>query len=367
MCWKIKNAPKGAVIDLFEDQNGNLGTGRQLATGRPATGCFDVPTGDFEPGRHWVYGSVRIGSQPLDQRYWPIPITITNPAALPAPANLTVTPTADGASVAWSEVDGASSYVVRAEPVDDQRGEPIEQDVVGTASSADLSLRGAKDWNVFVQAIDNGAKRGNLAGPVAVTPTDGVVLAGKPNGVAEVGKPWAFQLETSPGVALKLISGPPGMAIVGSSAQLRWTPAKVAGAAAPQQFVVEGCKADRCVRRTFNISAYAKGYAPFGPARGFQVTPNVVKKGVTVTIRAQGIDAEADREDRRRGGQGREGAERGRARVQGAGAGRGSARGVAPDRLRRSGAEGGCAGGVLAAPSSHRRSTAAPSVVVASI
>jgi hypothetical protein len=291
VCWKIKNAPKGAVVDIFEDQNGNLGTGRQLANGRPATGCFDVPTGDFEPGRHWVYGGVRVGSQPLNQRYWPIPITITDPTALPAPGNLTVTPTADGANVAWSEVDGASSYVVRAEPVDDQRGEPIEQDVAGTASSAELSLRGAKDWNIFVQAIDASAGHGNLAGPVAVTPTDGVLLAGKPNGVAEVGKPWAFQLETGPGVTLKLISGPAGMTLVGNSAQLRWTPAKQAGAAAPQQFVVEGCKGDRCVQRTFYISAYSKGFAPFGPARGFQVTPNVVKTGALVTIRAQGIDA----------------------------------------------------------------------------
>jgi hypothetical protein len=124
-----------------------------------------------------------------------------------------------------------------------------------------------------------------------VTPTDPVVLAGKPSGAADVGKLWAFQLQTVPGVTLRLVSGPPGMTLVGNLAQLRWTPAKSAGAATPQQFVVEGCKGTRCVQRTFNISAYGKGYAPLGPPRGFAVTPNVVKAGQVVTIRAQGIDA----------------------------------------------------------------------------
>ena len=106
-----------------------------------------------------------------------------------------------------------------------------------------------------------------------------------------MGKLWAFQLKTVPGVTLRLVSGPRGMSLNGGVAQLRWKPAKSAGAAQPAQFVVEGCKAGRCVQRTFNVSAYGKGYAPFGPPRGFAVGPNVVKAGQVVTIRAQGIDA----------------------------------------------------------------------------
>jgi hypothetical protein len=292
VCWRIKNAPRGAVVDLFEDRNGNLGTGRQIAVGRPANGCFDVPTAGLEPGKHWTYGVVRVGDQPLNQRYWPIPITIVDPSALPAPQGVNVTPTADGASVSWDEVAGATSYIVRAEPSDEYDSEPIEQDVPATATSTEVSLRGAQDWDVFVQAVGGDGGRGNLAGPTRVRPTDGVVLAGKPNGVAEVGKQWAFQLKTVPGVALRLVSGPAGMQLDGSSVQLRWRPGRQAGASEPQAFVVEGCKGDRCVTRTFNISAYAKGYAPFGPARGFQVTPNVLRArgGELVTIRAQGID-----------------------------------------------------------------------------
>jgi hypothetical protein len=291
VCWKIKNAPKGAVVDLFEDQNGNSGSGRSIAVGRAVNGCFDVPTAGLEPGKHWVYGVVRVGDQPINQRYWPIPLTIVDPSALPAPTAVTAIPTADGATVAWSPVPNADGYVVRAEPVDEYAGEPVEQSVGAAELSAELSLRGAKDWNVTVQAISQNNTRGNLSDPIKVTPTDPVVLAGKPSGAADVGKLWAFQLQTVPGVTLRLVSGPPGMTLVGALAQLRWTPAKSAGAATPQQFVVEGCKGTRCVQRTFNISAYGKGYAPLGPPRGFAVTPNVVKPGQVVTIRAQGIDA----------------------------------------------------------------------------
>jgi hypothetical protein len=295
VCWKIKHAPRGAVVDLFEDQNGNLGTGRSIATGRQATGCFDVPTAGLEPGRHWVYGVVRVGNQPLNQRYWPVPLTIVDPSALPAPS-MALVPTADGASVVWAPVPGAGSYIVRAEPADEYDGEPIEQDAAATSLSADLSLRGASKWNVTVQAVRSGGGRGNASAPQSVSPTDPVVLAGKPNGVAQVGKLWAFQLEVFGGVKLRLVKGPRGMRLLGGGvAQLRWTPSRSAGTSAPQEFTVEGCKDTRCVTRTFNVSAYPKGFAPFGPARGFQVTPNVLRArgGELVTIRAQGIDGRA--------------------------------------------------------------------------
>src|SRR6185295_574281 len=98
VCWRVRNAVRGTLVDLFEDQNGRLGTGRTIASGRKAVGCFDVPTAGLEPGRHWVYGQVRVGDQPLSQRYWPIPITVVDPTALPAPA-VAIAPTTDGATV----------------------------------------------------------------------------------------------------------------------------------------------------------------------------------------------------------------------------------------------------------------------------
>lgn len=224
VCWKVKNAPRSAVVDLFEDQNGNLGTGRSVASGLAASGCFDVPTTGLEPGRHWVYGVVRAGKQPLSQRYWPVPITVVDPSALPAPPGVTVTPTADGASVSWSPVDGAGSYVVRAEPADEYDGEPIEQDAAATELSSELSLRGAANWNVTVQAVLSGGGRGNSSAPQPVTATDPVVVAGEPNGVAQVGNLWAFQLKVFGGVTLRLVKGPAGMRLVAGTAQLRWTP-----------------------------------------------------------------------------------------------------------------------------------------------
>ena len=293
VCWTIKNAPRGALVDLFEDQNGNLGTGRNIASGQPARGCFDVPTAGLEPGRHWVYGVVRVGEQPISQRYWPIPVTVVDASALPAPSGVVVTPTADGAAVSWSPVAGAGSYVVRAEPVDEFAAEPLEQDAAATSLSASLSLRGADAWNVTVQAARGGGGRGNPSPVQQVSPTDPVVLSGRPNGVAEVGKQWAFALKVFGGTKLRLVSGPAGMRLDEGNAQLRWKPGRSAGSAAPQEFTIEGCRGDRCVTRTFNVSAYAKGFAPAGPARGFQVTPNVLKArgGELVTIRAQGIDA----------------------------------------------------------------------------
>ena len=292
VCWVVKHAPRGTAVDLFEDQNGNLGTGRSIATGLGRNACFDVPTAGLEPGRHWVYGVVRVGSQPISQRYWPIPITVFDPSALPAPGGVVVAPTLDGTAVGWQPVPGAGSYVVRAEPVDENDGEPLEYDAPATALSALLSLRGAAEWRVSVQAVRSGGGRGNASAPQAVQPLDPVVVAGRPNGVAQIGKLWAFELEIFGGVQLRLVEGPPGMRLRPGSTQLRWTPSRAAGAAAPHKFTIEGCKDGRCVTRTFYVSAYSRGYAPTGPARGFQVTPNVVKarSRELVTIRAQGID-----------------------------------------------------------------------------
>lgn len=292
ICWKTRgNVPRGTVVDLFEDQNGSLGTGRLLASGRAATGCLDIPTDGLEPGRHWAYGVVRVGDRLVGTRYWPIPITITDPKALPAPSGLQVVPTGDGATVNLPAVPGAASYIVTAEPSDEYAGEPVTQEVSVTDRVAQLSLRGAREWLISAQAVSASAKKGNVTTPVTVRPTDPVVLAGKPNGVAEVARKWAFQLDTDPGQTVRLVKGPNGMRIAGGAALLQWTPSTAAGRNEPAEFTVESCKGDRCTQRTFFVSAYAKTIAPFGPARGFTVSPNVLPvKGGTLTLRSQGID-----------------------------------------------------------------------------
>ena len=145
VCWDIKHAPAGAVVDLFEDTNGFAATGRDIATGLPATGCFDIPTTDWEPGRHWAYGVVRVGDAPLNIRYWPIGITVVDPKRLAAPASLKAKRTTDGATVTWKPVAGTTGYQVNAVPVNPQDA-PAQQ-VLAFADakpSAKLSLRGAR-------------------------------------------------------------------------------------------------------------------------------------------------------------------------------------------------------------------------------
>jgi hypothetical protein len=164
VCWDIKHAPKGAVVDLFEDTNGRAATGREIAAGVPAKGCHDVATSDWEPGRHWVYGVVRVGKAPLSIRYWPIGITVTDPTRLGAPANLVAAPTHDGATLTWNPVEGASGYVVTATPVHPQDA-PVQRANV-LDPSAELSLRGAARWNVSVQAVDATGVIGNASAVV---------------------------------------------------------------------------------------------------------------------------------------------------------------------------------------------------------
>jgi hypothetical protein len=103
VCWDVRFAGRDLQVDLLEDQNGRLGTGRTIAEDQPARGCFAIPTAGFEPGRHWVYGIVHDRQDvPISARYWPIGIEVVDPAALPAPAGLAVAPTADGATVSFA-------------------------------------------------------------------------------------------------------------------------------------------------------------------------------------------------------------------------------------------------------------------------
>jgi hypothetical protein len=232
----------------------------------------------MEPGRHWVYGLVKRGGTPISARYWPIGIEVRDPAALPAPGGVAVAPTADGARVSFGDVPGAAYYVIRAEPSEPGAAAPVEVQVA-SGGTHEVSLRGARTWNVTAQAAG-----GNLAGPAAVTPSAGVVLAGSPNGLARSGKPWAFQLETANVARLRLVSGP-RRARISRSGRLTWTPRR-----APGRFVVEGCSGDgRCVTRELAVTPYASGRVPFGPARGFQVLESVVRPGQRITLIAQGV------------------------------------------------------------------------------
>jgi hypothetical protein len=225
---------------------------------------------------------------PISARYWPIGIDVFDPAALPAPTGLAVTPTADGATVSFGDVAGANLYEIRAEPTEQGAAPPVRVQVASGAES-EISLRGAPSWNVFVQAADADGKLGNVAGPAVVTPSAGVVVSGTPNGLAEVGKPWAFRFETANVARLRLVAGPPG-ARLSRNGLVRWTPRPAAIRKGFVTFSVEGCSDDeRCVTREFKVTPFASGRLPFGPIRGFQVLQSVVRPRQEITLIAQGV------------------------------------------------------------------------------
>ncbi|MFN8123449.1 MAG: carboxypeptidase-like regulatory domain-containing protein [Thermoleophilia bacterium] len=290
VCWDVRNAPADAVVDLFEDTNGSRGTGRDIATGLPASGCFDVPTTGLEPGRHWVYGVVRQGDTPLSANYWPLGITVTDPDGMAPPTGLKVRATADGAKVTFNAVTGADGYIVRARADGDPF--PANETVVpvGDAATvtANVSLRGAKRWFVSVQAVRNDGTRGNISREIGVSPTQPVVLDGEPTGLARVGKPWAFQLDAEGLTSLRLVKGPRGSRI-SRSGLVTWRPSAKAGKAAPVTFAVKGCRGSRCLTREFTVAAYQLNWNPAAPARGFTVLGNVVTGGERVGLRVAGI------------------------------------------------------------------------------
>jgi hypothetical protein len=289
VCWNLRHAGRGLQVDLLEDQNGRVAVGRTIAEDRRAKGCFSIPTAGFEPGRHWVYGVVHNRRDaPISARYWPIGIDVFDPAALPAPTGLAATPTADGATVKFDDVAGANLYVIRAEPTEQGAAPPVRVQVASGAES-EISLRGAASWNVSVQAVDADGKVGNVSGPVVVTPSAGVVVSGTPNGLAEVGKPWAFRLETANVTRLRLASGP-RRARLSRNGLVRWTPRPATVRKGFVTFAVEGCSADgRCVTRQFRVTPFSSGRLPFGPIRGFQVLQSAVRPGQPITLIAQGV------------------------------------------------------------------------------
>jgi hypothetical protein len=291
VCWNLRHAPRNAVVDLFEDTNGRLGTGRQIASGLPLRGCHRFSTAGLEPGKHWVYGTVRVGDVTLSARYWPIGINVVDPRRLSRPGRVRVRRTDDGAYVRFAPNRFAAYYIVRADPVGADAA-PVEETLTAEERpDVTLSLRGARAWDVTVQGVSLNGRRGNISRPRRVAPRKPLVAAGNPNGVAEVGKRWAFQLELGKGVRVRLLQGPPGLTL-SRRGLARWTPSARAGSAPPQTLRIRACRGRRCIVREWSLSAQPPGTAPSGPARGFEVTPNVIRpqSGQVITIRAQGID-----------------------------------------------------------------------------
>ena len=115
VCWKIKNAPKGALVDLFEDQNGNLGTGRRSPTGvRPRAASTSRPPASSRAGTgSTAWSASATAAQPA---LLADPDHDRRPGRAPAPANVSVTATPTVRGVSWGAVDGAAGYVVRPTP-----------------------------------------------------------------------------------------------------------------------------------------------------------------------------------------------------------------------------------------------------------
>ena len=142
-----------------------------------------------------------------------------------------------------------------------------------------------------MQAVADGGALGNSSRVIKTGATVPVVLAGKPNGTPQVGKPWAFQLDTENLSSLKVLAAPKGTRLNRAKGLLTWTPSAAAGKADPKVLRVKGCSADkRCVTQEWKVTAYAKGIAPAGPPRSFRVLDSVVKAGETIELRAQGVD-----------------------------------------------------------------------------
>lgn len=292
VCWDIKNAPAGTLVDLFEDQNGFAATGRDIARDLPATGCFDVPTAGLEPGKHWVYGVVHNGDANLSARYWPIAITVRDPGRAKAPTRLRAKRTTDGALVTWKRVPGVSGYVVTATPVNPQDAPASKVTVQILAKpQVSLSLRGAARWNVSVQSVGLDDRVGNISKEITTGALEPVVLAGTPNGTPQVGERWAFQLDLDNVRSLRILAAPKGTKLNRRTGLLTWTPRPAAGRSAPQKLKIRACgSARRCITQEWYLSAYGTGFAPAGPARGFEVLDSVVTPGETIELRAQGID-----------------------------------------------------------------------------
>ena len=140
-----------------------------------------------------------------------------------------------------------------------------------------------------MQAAGADGAVGNPSAAVVVTPRAGVVVSGTPNGLAEVGRPWAFRLETANVQRLRLVAAPAGTRL-SQRGLVRWRPSAAAIRRGSVSFSVEGCSSDaRCVTRDFTVATVSSGRLPFGPIRGFQVLQSEVRPGQRITLIAQGV------------------------------------------------------------------------------
>ena len=287
-----RERPRRRAVDLFEDQNGFAATGRDIAMDQPATGCFDVPTAGLEPGKHWVYGVVHAGDTPLSARYWPIGIVVRDPGRAAAPKRLRAKRTLDGATVTWKKVAGVSGYVVTATPVNPQDA-PVSKVTVPILAKpqATLSLRGAERWRVSVQSVgldDRSATSPRRSSPARRPRSCSRASQRHPAGRKGVGLPARARRTSS---SLKLLAAPKGTKLNRRTGLLTWTPtAGPAGSPRRRCGSRPAAAGRRCITQEWFLSAYAPGFAPAGPARGFRVLDSVVKPGETIELRAQGID-----------------------------------------------------------------------------
>ncbi|MEZ5101068.1 MAG: hypothetical protein R3C15_14980 [Thermoleophilia bacterium] len=189
-------------------------------------------------------------------------------------------------------MDSADGYVVIATPANPQDA-PQQRAVVNKADkpSVELSLRGAASWKVVVQSVGADGALGNVSKEIVTGALQPVVLAGTPNGTPQVGEAWAFDLDLQNVKTIRLLASPKGTKLNRKTGLLTWTPSAKAGTVPPQTLRVQGCSADgRCVTQEWQVTAFARGTSPVGPARGFVVLDSVVKPGETIELRAQGID-----------------------------------------------------------------------------
>jgi hypothetical protein len=290
--WATRNAGAGATVDLWAERTGEASV--LIAAGLPATGTATWRLGRVPAGNYAVKATLARDGVPLQTRFWPGVVGVTDIEGPAAPARAVAIAAPPGAQVRWTAAAQAEAYRVVARPVPASAGETVELGVQASALEAAITLAPGLRYAVAVQTVDSDSRRSpEVAAGVVEVAGDAAppLLAGEPaNG--QIGVPWGFApiVENFAGgtVTLRLVHGPRGMRVRGSN--VLWTPTTLGRNA----FVLEARnETGQARRRTFAALVAPRGMALPAPARGIAIRPTsvIARRATTLTLAAGRIGA----------------------------------------------------------------------------
>lgn len=290
--WATTNPGQGATVDLWAERTGEASV--LIAAEQPATGATAWRLDRVPAGNYTVKATLSRDGVPLQTRFWPGVVGVTDVEGPPAPARAVAIAAAPGAHVRWTPAARAEAYRVVARPVPASAGEVVELGVQASELQTAVALTPGLRYTVAVQTVDRNSRRSPeiAAGIVEVTGAAAPpLLAGEPAN-AQIGAPWGFApiVENLAGgaVTLRLVRGPRGMRVRGKD--VLWTP-RTQGRHA---FVLEARnEAGQARRRTFEALVAPRGMALAAPARGIAVRPTsvIARRATTLTLAAGRIGA----------------------------------------------------------------------------